>query len=129
MGVVNIEFHGLLGFLIFLATVVLLIVITLITFFSNKFGKDKSTKVTEANWAKSFLQSGIIFLLFDGIFFVLIFLQGDKTITKDEGILFDKQMLYIWIPFHLIGYSLVAILLRFIRLRKEKINRFIDKMR
>ncbi len=129
MGVVNLELHGLLGVLIFLATVILMILICLTAFFYYKFGKDKSKKIMEENWAKYFFRSSIIFLLFDGIFFVLIITQGDKTITKGEGILFDERMIYIWIPFHIVGYFFVAILLRFIGLRKEKINKFLDKLR
>jgi hypothetical protein len=122
MSVVNLEFYGLFGALIFFATVVLLVVVTGALSFS-------SFRKKETNRSKYFFLSGIIFLLLDGIFFVLTFLRGDNTITKGEGTAFDQRMLYIWIPFHLIGYFLVAVMLRFVRLRKEKINKFIDKLR
>ena len=126
MGVVNIEWHGLFGVLIFLATVALLLLLTLVNFIADRVGGHKSEK---ADWSKYLFRSGLIFLLFDAIFFVLVFLQGDKTITKDEGILFDCRMTYIWIPFHIIGYFLTAVVLRYIRFHKDEINKKLDKWR
>ena len=123
----GIEFNGLVGVLIFLVTAILLTFIVLIHSAFYFFAK-KSIE-NQSSWSKYFLLSAIILLIFDGVFYMLIFFPGNKTLTRDEAIAFDNNMLLIWIPAHLIGYFFFAFILRFIQLRKEKLNKFIDKLR
>ena len=129
MGVVNLELHGLLGILVFLATVVVLIVATLMALVFFRVDSKRDDENRKLRWSKFFGQAGMILLAFDLVFYVLVFLKGDNVITKEEGILFDQRMLYIWIPFHFFGYFMIAAALRLIGRRRREINEFIDKLR
>ncbi len=125
----NIELQGFLGILILLATVGVLILITPFFFSVYKLGKDNSGKNSEIAWSKHFFLSGIVFLTIDVFFGASILTAGGGTITKEIGDLFDNRMLYIWIPFHILGYFLVASTLRYSRLHKKKINDLLNKIR
>lgn len=79
-----IKFNGLVGVLIFLATVVLLAIIVSINSAIYFFGRTSTHPVSK--WPKYLLLSAIILLIFDGVFFASIFLRGNNTFTQDEAI-------------------------------------------
>ncbi|HVE59596.1 MAG TPA: hypothetical protein VNB22_22490 [Pyrinomonadaceae bacterium] len=122
-----IRFDGIIGGFILLATPVVMTVITLINLVVYLVGRKSGQ--SELKWSKYFLLSAIIFLLFDGIILVFIYSQNTISFNRDQAMAFDRWMLLGWIPAHLFGYFLVAVLLRFLRVRKEPINKFIDKFR
>ena len=115
----NFEYNGLLGVLIFLVTVAALVVAALIALAVFIFGTRGSQRKTGARWSKYFLLSGIIFLLFDGMFYVMEFSGSGRTISSERGKALDWWMFYVWIPAHLIGYFLIAVALRYVFSRKE----------
>ena len=107
------EYNGLLGVLVFLATVAALVVAALIALAVFIFGARGAQRKTGARWSKYFLLSGIIFLLFDGMFYVMEFSGTGKTISSERGKALDWWMFYVWIPCHLLGYFLIAIAIRY----------------
>jgi hypothetical protein len=124
----SIELSGLLGGLIFLASLAIFLLLTLITFLIKLYVK-KYSRETNPIWINSFLKSSLVFLLFD-LAYALLFIGNDnKTMTQDEGRKFDENMLFYWLPFHLIGYFVLPFIFAFIEIRKEKINNFLDKLR
>ena len=122
----GVEFNGMFGAFILMATPIVMSVVTLISLVvyltSRKSGQ------TGLKWSKYFLISAVIFLLFDGVVLLFVF-SNTTTLNRKEAIAFDDWMLLGWVPFHLIGYFLVAVTLRFLRARREPINKFIDKLR
>ncbi len=122
-----IKFDGLLGGLIFLATVIVLAIVFLINVLS--YFLDRKPDQRPSKLAKYFLFSTMAILAFDGMFFWLIFVQGKKTWEQDEAVAFDKRMFYGWIPSHIAAYFLLPFVIRFIQQRKDKFNKIIDKWR
>jgi hypothetical protein len=124
----NTEFNGFLGVMIFVVTIAALIIIAFVSLIIYNSTAGSNIK-PELRWSKYFLISAGLFLLFDCIFYVLIFLQGPKIVKSEDASAFDRRMLYIWVPIHLFGYFLTATGMRAIKIRRERISRFIDKYR
>lgn len=122
-----IQFNGIIGAFIIIATPIVMAVIALISLIVYLAGKKSGQ--SELKWSKYFLLSAIIFLLFDGVILMFVFSQNKITLSTDEAIAFDKWMIFGWIPFHLISYFCVAVAFRFLRSRRESINKFVDKLR
>lgn len=124
----DLKFDGLLGVVIFLATVAALVVVFLITLAIYVFGRRNAGKTSENIWSKHFLLSALLLLIFDGIFYLLAFFPG-RTLKSDEGAALDWWMFYVWIPCHFFGYFIIVFALRFFGRNKVKINEFVDKLR
>jgi hypothetical protein len=122
-----IKFDSVIGVLILLATVAILLLVAVISFIKFVSEAKSSSIENKQGWSKYFLLSAILFLLFDGAFF--LFLQRDKTFDSNEGATFDNRMAFIWIPCHIIGYFFVVYALHFFQLHKIKINKFFDRLR
>jgi len=60
---------------------------------------------------------------------MLIMPGQTKVWTQGQAEAFDSRMLFIWVPVQIVGYILLAGAFYFLSLRKEQINRFIDKLR
>jgi len=123
----GVEFNGIVGAFIILATPVVMVFIALISLIVYLAGRKSGQ--SELKWSKYFLLSAMIFLLFDGMVLMFLFSQNTSTLNRDEAVAFDKWILLGWIPVHLFGYFLVAAVLRFLRVRREPLNKFIDKLR
>ena len=123
----GVEFNGMLGAFILVATPAIMAVVALISLIVYLAGR-KSIE-SELNWSKFFFLSSIIFLVFDAVVLMFIFSQNKIAFSREEAVAFDKWMILGWIPVHLFGYFLVAFILRFRRVKKEPINKFIDKLR
>lgn len=118
-----IQFNGVIGILTFFATVGVLLFIALVSGAVCLLGGKNKRQ-----WPKYFLLSSVILLVFDGIFFLLVFLP--KTVwSQDEGRAFDNRMLLIWIPCHIVGFFLTAYVFNFVGPRKERIDAYIEKLR
>ena len=123
----GVEFNGIVGAFIIMATPVVMLIIALINLVVYLAGRKSGQ--SELKWSKYFLLSAIIFLLFDGLVLMFLFSRNTTALNRDEAAAFDKWMLFGWIPLHLFGYFLAAVVLRFLRARREPINKFIDKLR
>lgn len=121
------ELNGIVGAFILMATLVVMAVIALISLIVYLVGRKSGQ--SGLKWSKYFLLSAIIFLLFDGMILLFLYSQNKTVLNREQAIAFDKWMLLGWIPAHVLGYFLVAVLLRFFRVRKEPINKVIDKLR
>ena len=118
-----IQFNGVLGILAFFATVGVLAFIALVSLVVRLLsGKNKP------QWPKHLLLSSVILLVFDGIFFLLVFLPTTVW-SQEDGKAFDNKMLLIWIPCHIVGFFLAAGAFHFIGPRKERIDAYIEKLR
>lgn len=106
----SLEFNGLLGVLIFLVTVAALGIATLVALAVFIFAARTPQRERKTRWSKYFLLSGVIFLCFNGLFYLFL----PKTMTSQQGKALDWWMFYVWIPCHLIGYFLSAVALRYI---------------
>ncbi len=123
----DLKLNGLLGVLILFATILVISLTTLAFLISFIINKD--TGENKVRQDKYFLLSGIFLLLFDGMFYMFLVTKRDKSMSQNEGIIFDEKMFYVWIPSHIIVYFFVAFILRLIRLKKTRINEFLDKIR
>ncbi len=96
------KLYGLMGTLIYLATVILLAVMALfnLTFYLNNPGQNG------AKWAKYFLVSSLILLAFDGVCYIF-YSQNRFYWNSQQNGNFDDRMFSIWIPLHLICYFLL----------------------
>ena len=118
-----IQFNGVIGILTFFATVGVLLFIAVVSLVVRLLsGKHKR------QWPKYLLSSSVILLIFDGIFFLLVFLP-ETVWSQAEGIVFDNRMLLIWIPCHFVGFFLIVGSFYFIRPRRERIDAYIEKLR
>jgi hypothetical protein len=104
-----IQFNGLIGGLIFLATVAVLLLSLLIN--GGLFFLDRHNKFAGSSWRRSFLFSTIVLLVFDGLFYLSV-LRPQQVWTQDEGKAFDNQKFFIWIPCHVVGYLLLLLIAR-----------------
>ena len=118
-----IQFNGVIGILTFFATVGLLAFIALVSWAVRLLGGNNKPR-----WAKYLLSSSVILLIFDGIFFLLVFLP-ETVWSQAEGIVFDNRMLLIWIPCHIVGFILIVGSFYFIGPRRERIDAYIEKLR
>jgi hypothetical protein len=123
----DLKLTGFLGVLILFATILVIGLTTFVSLIS--FILEKNTKENKVRWSKYFLLSGIFFLLFDGMFYMFLATKRDKSMSQNEGVLFDEEMLYIWIPLHITGYFFVAFILRLVHLKKTRISELLDKIR
>lgn len=122
-----IKLNDIVGVFVLFATMAILLLAAVITFIIFIYEAKNSTAKSEQKWSKHFLFSAILFLLFDGAFFLLVI--SNKTWTSDEGAVFDERMLFIWIPCHIVGYFFTAYILCSVQKNQVKINGHIDKLR
>lgn len=122
-----IQLNGVIGIFILLVTIAFLLLIAAVAFFSF-LSETKNPKLQgEIGWSRHFLLSAVIFLLFDGAFFLI--LQRNPTFEAGEGKTFDERMLTIWIPCHVFGFLLFALTFRIVQKNKPAINNYLDKFR
>ena len=122
-----IKFNGTIGIFILLATMAILLLVAVVALV-NSVSEAKSPNIEiRQGRSKHFLFSAILFLLFDGAFF--LFLMRGTTFEVSKGAKFDGRMIFIWIPSHIIGYLSVVFILRLVELHKIRINQFLDKLR
>ena len=122
-----IKFDGAIGIFILLATMAIMLLVVVVALVNSvSEAKSPSIEIRQGR-SKHFLFSAILFLLFDGAFF--LFLMRGTTFEVGEGAKFDERMMFIWIPSHIIGYLSVVFILCLIELHKIRINQFLDKLR
>ena len=122
-----IQFNGVIGFLVLFATIIVFSLIVLVNLISRFVGRKNVERVSKR--PKNWLFSALLFLVFDLMFLGVLLTSPHKVWEKEEAIAFDERMFYFWVPCHIAGYFLLALILRFVYLRKEKINAFVDKLR
>jgi hypothetical protein len=104
------ELHGIVGAFILMGTIVVMALIALISLIVHlAFRKSGQSGL---KWSKYFLLSALIFLLFDGMILLFLYARNETVLNREQAIAFDKWMLFGWIPAHLFGYFLVAVLIR-----------------
>lgn len=104
----TVQFNGLLGGLIFSVTVVLLFLSAFVSMSLCLFGKRRDVG---SSWRQSVLFSTIILLLFDGLYYHSV-LRLQEAWTRESGSEFDSQMIFIWIPCHILGFFLLLLIAR-----------------
>jgi NADH:ubiquinone oxidoreductase subunit 5 (subunit L)/multisubunit Na+/H+ antiporter MnhA subunit len=122
-----IAFNGVIGFLVLFATIIVFALIVIVDLTARFVGR--KTAQPESKRPKNWLFSALLFLAFDLMFLGVLLTSPHKVWEKEEAVTFDERMFYFWIPCHIAGYLLLALFLRFVYLRKEKINAFVDKLR
>jgi hypothetical protein len=128
----TLNLSGLVGVFILLATLAVVGFITLILFLFvlyEHFATNKEERSSGFPWNKYFLLSGILLLIFDGMFLMFLATRNDKTMTNKDGEVFDERMLFIWIPSHIAVYFLFPFFIKIINSKKTEINEFLDKYR
>lgn len=100
-----IAFHGLLGGIILIGTMIALAVMILIVTGVYFIGRSSGSKIK-----KHVLYPAIVLLIFDMFVFISLLLSQDKVWKKDEAVAFDQRMFYVWIPAHIAGYVLLAVI-------------------
>jgi hypothetical protein len=119
-----IAFHGLLGLFILFATMIVLAVMILIVTGVYLVGRSSGSRMK-----KHLLFPAVMLLIFDAFVYLSMIMAQDTVWRKDEAMLFDERMLYIWIPSHVVGYVLLAVIFYYVGTRKAEINGFVDKLR
>ena len=122
-----IALHGLLGIMILFGTMIVLAVMILIV--TGVYLFRRSTKPKGSRVKNQWLFPPIILLIFDAFLFLTMAVGPEKVWRKEEAAAFDERMLYCWIPAHIVGYVLLAVIFYFVSKRKAEINEFIDRLR
>jgi hypothetical protein len=123
----NLNLSGLIGIFILLTTLALVGLLTLIFLVFYLLGMNKEENMMP--WSKYFFLSGIVLLLFDGMFLMFLVTRNDKTMDQVEGKLFDERMLFVWTPVHIAVYFLFPFALSLIKKNENVIKQFLDKYR
>ncbi len=128
-----IQLNGVMGIFILLATIASLLLIATVALFSF-LSEIKNPKLQgKIGWSRHFLLSAVIFLLFDGAFFLFLqqepHIQRNTTVEISEAKIFDERMFTIWIPCHVFGFLLLAFTFHIIQKNKLAISNYLDKFR